>query len=91
MEPTVDAEAMRRSAAGLRSRAQALGRIGARLDTQVAGMTYRGPAAERFRTTVAARRSEIARAAGELESMADALARAAITVEARRPAEGGLR
>ena len=89
MDPTVDVEGMRRSAAALRSRAAELGAVGARLDAQLAGMVYAGPAADRFRGTVSDRRQRIGQAASQLQTLADTLMQAAFTAESSiGPASG---
>jgi hypothetical protein len=44
-------------------------------------MVYAGPAAERFRSTIAERRQRISKAAGELQSLADTLTRSAMVAE----------
>ncbi len=88
MQTTADADGMRRTAALLNERAARLGSVGARLDAQVAEMVYAGPAADRFRTTIADRRQRINRAAGQLQALADTLVRSAMVVEATAPSGG---
>ena len=82
MDAMADVDGMRRTAAQLNERAARLGEMGARLDAQVAGMVYAGPAADRFRATIGDRRQRIAHAAGQLQSLADTLVRSAMTAEA---------
>jgi len=89
MEAIADVDGMRRTAALLNERAARLGAVGARLDAQVAGMVYAGPAAERFRTTIAERRQRISRAAGDLQSLAETLTRSAMAAE-MSPGPGGV-
>ena len=82
MDAMADVDGMRRSAAQLNERAARLGAVGARIDAQVAGMVYAGPAAERFRATLNERRQRIGQAAGQLQTLADTLVRSAMATEA---------
>ena len=92
MEPTPDITAMNAVAAGLRQRAATLASVSSRLDAQVAGMVYAGPAADQYRANTADRRQRLARAIAELESAADTVGRAAAAAAAAQTDPfGGLR
>jgi uncharacterized protein YukE len=82
MEPTPDVVAMNAVTAGLRQRAATLATVSRRLDAQVAGMVYAGPAADQFRANTADRRQRLARAIAELEAAADTVSRAATAAAA---------
>jgi len=62
MDPLADVAAMRRTAAVLDQRADELSAVAARIDGQVGGMVYAGPAADEVRRRSA--RSRRGRASG---------------------------
>lgn len=80
MQPLLDVPAVNAVAAGLRQRADALGCVSFRLEAQVAGMVYAGPAAAQFRSNMDERRGRLARITAELQATADLLDRAASTL-----------
>jgi uncharacterized protein YukE len=87
VEPTPDVAAMNAMAAALRQRAATLATVSSRLDAQVAGMVYAGPAADQFRANTADRRQRLARAIAELQTAADTVTRAATAAEAHAPVD----
>lgn len=82
MQGRPDAGGMRHAAAQLRARAERAVAIAARLDGRVPSMTYTGPAADRFRASIATEQSRLRTVARTLNEMADALLRGAAAVEA---------
>ena len=77
-----DPGAMRATASMLRLRADTISELAARLDAQVAGLAYEGPAADEFRAVMADRRRTAEGLAGELFALSDRLLAAASEVEA---------
>jgi hypothetical protein len=76
-----DPAAMRATAAQLRYRATELGQLAATVDAQVQTMTFAGPAAVRWRASVADEGIRLRTAAVRLEESADTLLRSAADVE----------
>ena len=91
MELVADPDGMRRAAAKLRARAANLKGIAARLQSQVSGMVFAGPAADRFRSTVALRCQGILGAAAEMDKLADTFTRTAMSVETQAGPGGVVR
>jgi uncharacterized protein YukE len=76
-----DAEGMRHAAAQLRGKADRIAMVLARLDRQVASMTYAGPAADEFRGVMAAQRVQLRETTRILCETADILSRSAVRAE----------
>jgi len=91
MELVADPDGMRRAAAKLRARAANIKAIVARLQAQVSGMAFAGPAADRFRSTVAQRCQGMLGAAAEMDKLADTFVRTAMAVEGQTGAGGEVR
>ena len=80
---TGDPAAMRSEAYGLRAQAEALASLAQQLQARIEGLTFEGPAADRFRAAMIERYHEALRLAGELQDLADYVFRAAARVEAQ--------
>jgi uncharacterized protein YukE len=78
-----DPAAMRSEAYGLRAQAEALASLAQQLQARIEGMTFEGPAADRFRASMAERYQQVIQLAGELQDLADYVFRAAARVEAQ--------
>jgi len=79
MDINADVDAMRRTAAALTDRSARLRELGARLDAQLATMSYAGPSADRFRATIDDRRNAVGMAASRIDGLSDTVNRAAQT------------
>jgi hypothetical protein len=77
MEPHGDPHAIRHQAFVLRSAAESVGSLVRRIDHQVGTVDFHGPAAARFRASMAERTHRGARAAADLNDLADQLVQAA--------------
>ena len=73
---------MRDAASQLLSKADRIGVVLNRIDAQVGSMTYAGPAADRFRGTIATERDQLVQVARVLRETSDALNRSAARIEA---------
>lgn len=82
MQVRPDAAGMRYAAAQLRARQERLESVMRRLDGQVQSMVFAGPAANRFRTAIAAELDRMRQMAWVLRQAADALTQGAANVEA---------
>jgi uncharacterized protein YukE len=89
MEPHGDPHAIRHHAFVLRSAAESIGSLVRRIDHQVGTADFHGPAAARFRASMAERTHRGARVAAELDDLADQLVQAAARAE-QRAARGHL-
>jgi uncharacterized protein YukE len=78
---TGDPASMRAAAAQLRFRAETLTTIAANVEAGVAGMTYAGPAADQFHSTIATQGNALRAVCARMASTADTLARQAAIVE----------
>ncbi len=78
---TGDPASMRGAAAQLRVRADALAQVAATVDNSVVGMTYAGPAADRFHGAVAQHSSNLRAVCARMSNLADTLLRQAAVVE----------
>jgi uncharacterized protein YukE len=78
-----DPAAMRSEAYALRAQAEALASLAQQLQGRIEGMTFEGPAADRFRASMAERYRHAVQLAGELQDLADYVFRAAARVEAQ--------
>ena len=78
-----DPAAMRSEAYGLRAQAEALASLAQQLQARIEGLTFEGPAVDRFRAAMIERYHEALRLAGELQDLADYVFRAAARVEAQ--------
>ena len=74
---------MRAEAALLRSQAEALASLAQQLQARVEGVEFEGPAATRFRGSVADQSRRAAQLAGELQDLANYVLRAAARVDAQ--------
>ena len=77
-----DAAGMRHAASQLRSKADRVAAVAERLENQVAAMSFKGPAAARFRNVIADQVSRQRKVASVLGEMATVLTHAAAAVEA---------
>ena len=77
-----DAMGMRHAASQLRTKADRVSAVHNRLNSQVAAMTFTGPAAQRFRNVMTAEMHRLREVARVLTDMAAALNQAATNVEA---------
>ena len=80
---TGDPAAMRAAAAQLRFRAETVGTVVTTVDNGVAGMTYAGPAADAFRTSIATASRTLRDVSARMAGVADRLSREAAVVEAQ--------
>ena len=78
---TGDPASMRAAAAQLRANAETLSGVASQVDGSVVGMTYAGPAADRFRGSIATRAASSGRSAPGWSTSADTLMRQAAVVE----------
>lgn len=78
---TGDPASMRAAAAQLRLRAETLSGIAAEVDSGVAGMAYAGPAADRFRGSIATNSTALRAVCTQMLSTAETLGRQASLVE----------
>ena len=78
-----DPAAMRSEAYALRAQAEALASLAQQLQGRIEGLTFEGPAADRFRAAMVERYQEALRLAGELQDLSDYVFRAAANVEAQ--------
>ena len=78
---TGDPAGMRASAAQLRLRAETLSGIVAHVEAGVAAMTYAGPAADRFRSSVASSNTNLRAVSERMSHVAETLQRQAAVVE----------
>lgn len=76
-----DPASMRAAAAQLRLRAETLGRVTSNVDSDVAALTYVGPAADRFREAVATSSSSLVSVGARMVNVADTLTRQAAILE----------
>lgn len=76
-----DPAGMRAAAAQLRLRAETLGRVTSNVDSDVAGLTYVGPAADRFREAIATSSSNLLAVSARMVNVADTLTRQAAILE----------
>lgn len=74
---------MRHAAAALRTRADLAGTVAGSIDNALAGMTYQGPAADRFRASAGQHRSDLLQVRSILAQLADALLQGAAQADAR--------
>ena len=82
MQTRPDAQGMRYAASQFRSKADRVATVMRRVDTQVGGMDYSGPAADKFRSEMRAQRSELQEALTVLGRVADVLNDGASRIEA---------
>ena len=78
---TGDPASMRAAAAQLRLRSETVNAIAARVDTHVSTMTYVGPAADRFRGSIATNSANLRAVSARMINTADTLIRQAAIVE----------
>ena len=78
---TGDPASMRAAASQLRLKAETLGGIAAQVDGNVAAMTYAGPAADRFRGSIATQSANLRAVCARMVTTADTLVRQAAYVE----------
>jgi hypothetical protein len=78
---TGDPASMRAAAAQLRLNAETLSGIAAQVDGSVVGMTYAGPAADRFRGSIATHSGRLRAVGARMVTTADTLVRQAAVVE----------
>jgi uncharacterized protein YukE len=78
-----DPAMMRSEAYALRNQAEALASLAQQLQGRVEGLTFEGPAADRFRAAMTDRYHEALRLAGELQGLSDYVFGAAARVEAQ--------
>lgn len=75
------APGLRMAAAELNGRVDRLSAVISRVDTQIASMTYAGPAADRFRSSLAYYRSELMKTHANMTETVNILNRAAQSEE----------
>ncbi|WP_107764288.1 hypothetical protein [Nocardioides terrigena] len=78
---TGDPASMRAAAAQLRTNAETLSGIAAQVDGSVVGMAYAGPAADRFRGSIATQSGRLRAVCARMVNTADTLVRQAAVVE----------
>jgi uncharacterized protein YukE len=81
MQGRPDAMGMRHAASQLRSKADRATAVSARVERQVASMGFTGPAADQFRSAMAAEQDRMRRVAVELMRVAESLEQAAARVD----------
>lgn len=79
--PTGDVAALRETAAQLRYRAGELSRVAGTVDARVASMGYTGPAAVRWRESMAAEGNRLRAMSARVDNAAELLVRKAALVE----------
>lgn len=77
-----DAAAMRNAAAQVRARSERISAVASQVDSTVSSMTYAGPAADQFRSTIEVQQGLLRQAASIMAQLTDILNRGAAQVEA---------
>lgn len=77
-----DVAGMRSAAAQIRGKSDRIAVVISRLDGQTGSMTYAGPAADRFRASIASERQRLTKVMGILSQMSEALIQGAAAAEA---------
>ena len=84
-----DPAGMRAAAAMLRMRAETLSELASRVDLQVQGLAFEGPAADQFRESMLQHRQTVDSLVSQLAAVADEILRSAAEVEQAQLLAGG--